>query len=120
MAFSLVVGCRAPETSTPIVVSRVIDGDTFEIEGLDRSLRVWGVDAPEMPTNEGKAAKAFLTRRILGTQLYCDVKDIDRYGRGVVQCLIVETGEDIAVLLLKSGHAEEYCRYSEGYYGQCD
>ncbi len=76
-----------PITSTEKVV-RVIDGDTFVIEG-DIRVRLIGMDTPEMKNKNNKIdcfaqeAKDKLTSMISGkdVNLVKDVSETDRYGR---------------------------------------
>ena len=44
-------------------VTRVIDGDTFEIEGEER-VRMIGINAPEMREQYGLLSKNYLTKLI--------------------------------------------------------
>jgi endonuclease YncB( thermonuclease family) len=99
-------------------VSGVIDGDTFRIAGLDRRIRVWGLDAPEQGRPGGSAATAALTRLISGQQLGCRQRDIDRYGRIVGQCFLPD-GRDITALMIATGTAGEFCSFSGNYYRTC-
>jgi micrococcal nuclease len=71
-------------------VVRVIDGDTIEVE-IDLGfkikhttiLRLIGINAPELPTPEGKAAKEWLAKQIENqTVTIRTVKDKkEKYGR---------------------------------------
>ncbi|MFD1807426.1 thermonuclease family protein [Gemmobacter lanyuensis] len=81
-------------------------------------MRVWGLDAPEWDHPGGAAATAVLRGLISGSQLHCDVLDVDRYGRLVAQCFLPD-GQDVAAEMIRSGVATEYCRYSRGFYGTC-
>jgi len=99
-------------------VSRVTDGDTFQIRGLDRAIRVWGLDAPERNEVGAAAATTTMTRLVSGQDLTCRVRDIDRYGRIVGQCFLPD-GRDIAAEMIRAGVATEYCRFSGGYYRTC-
>ena len=99
-------------------VSKILDGDTFTLSGESRRIRVWGLDAPEWDQRGGSTATATLRSLISGKTLRCNVLDIDRYGRLVGQCFLPD-GRDIAVEMIRSGAATEYCRYSGGYYGTC-
>jgi endonuclease YncB( thermonuclease family) len=122
------VGPGGPEPAPTLVasgpgtfggrVSGVIDGDTFRIAGLDRRIRVWGLDAPERGRPGGSAATAALTRLISGEELGCRQSDIDRYGRIVGQCFMAD-GRDVAAVMIASGTAREFCRYSSNYYRSC-
>ncbi len=99
-------------------VSKILDGDTFTLSGESRRIRVWGLDAPEWNHRGGSAATAMLRGLISGKRLSCAVLDIDRYGRLVAQCFLPD-GRDIAAEMIRSGAADEYCRYSGGFYGTC-
>jgi hypothetical protein len=99
-------------------VTRIVDGDTFHIAGQNRSIRVWGLDAPETDEPTGAAATAELTRLISGQTLQCYKRDIDRYGRIVGQCWLPD-GRDITAAMIASGTAGEYCRFSGNHYRTC-
>ena len=120
LAFSLVLaGPLASETkSVSGTVSRVTDGDTFHLLGLDPAIRVWGLDAPERKQAGGSDATRAMRGLITGATLTCQVRDIDRYRRIVAQCFLPD-GRDIAAEMIRMGVAAEYCRYSGGYYQTC-
>jgi endonuclease YncB( thermonuclease family) len=99
-------------------VTRVVDGDTFRISSKDIRIRVWGLDAPEVEQPGGSAATATLSRLISGQSLTCRQRDIDRYGRIVGQCFLPD-GRDIAAVMIESGAAQEFCRYSGNHYRTC-
>jgi endonuclease YncB( thermonuclease family) len=65
------------------VVTRVVDGDTLEMEidGKLVNVRLFGIDAPEMSQPFGHESKDFLARRILNEELIVIPRDIDRYNR---------------------------------------
>ena len=120
MAVSVVLaGPLASETSSfSGKVSRVTDGDTFHLSGLDPAIRVWGLDAPERKQVGGSEATRSMRGLITGATLDCRVRDIDRYQRIVAQCFLPD-GRDIAAEMIRMGVATEYCRYSGGYYRTC-
>lgn len=99
-------------------VTRVVDGDTFKLQGQTRSIRIWGLDAPERDMADGPAATAALRQLISGETVRCLIHDIDRYRRFVGQCFLPD-GRDIAAEMIATGRSSEYCRYSKGYYGTC-
>lgn len=111
---------RLDAQGAPLVadVQRIIDGDTFVLRGEERRIRIWGLDAPERNKAGGPAATHALRSLIAGQRLRCAVKDIDRYGRIVAQCVLPD-GRDIAAAMIRGRVATEYCRYSRGYYGTC-
>lgn len=99
-------------------VTRVVDGDTFRLDSADERIRVWGLDAAERDEPGGAQATAALTALIAGKTLTCRQRDIDRYGRTVGQCFLPD-GRDIAAVMIESGAAEEFCRYSGNHYRTC-
>lgn len=94
-----------------------IDGDTLKLNGT--SYRIWGIDAPERSDPAGPAATAALRALIRGQRLTCDVLDVDRYHRPVVRCTLPD-GADLACQLVAMGHADDWPRYSGGYYRGCE
>jgi micrococcal nuclease len=48
----------------------------------------------------------------------CRKRDVDRYGRVVGQCLLPD-GRDVTQLMIATGTAKEFCRYSRNHYGTC-
>ncbi len=98
-------------------VTRVIDGDTLDVEGGLR-VRLVLVDAPELSEAGGPAARDYLTDLCLGTLALIDEDDFqigdDPYGRilAVVYC----DGANANAAMISSGHAATYyvfCSASE-------
>ncbi|WP_377404656.1 thermonuclease family protein [Plastorhodobacter daqingensis] len=115
----LSVGPASAQTNTVSgAVRYVTDGDTLSLRGVDRPIRVWGLDAPERNERGASAATSTLQRLVAGQSLTCRVRDIDRYGRIVGQCFLPD-GRDIAAQMIAAGVAREYCYFSGGYYGTC-
>jgi len=72
----------------PVVVSRVIDGDTFEakVNGKTERIRMIGVDTPEVHGKVeayGKEASTFTKKQLTGKKVFLelDVQERDKYGR---------------------------------------
>lgn len=115
----LSVGPVLAQTNTVSgAVRYVTDGDTFSLRGVERPIRVWGLDAPERNERGASAATSTLRRLVAGQSLTCRVRDIDRYGRIVGQCFLAD-GRDVAAQMIAAGVAREYCYFSGGYYGTC-
>ena len=115
----LSVGPVSAQTNTVSgAVRYVTDGDTFSLRGIERPIRVWGLDAPERDERGASAATSTLRRLVAGQSLTCRVRDIDRYGRIVGQCFLAD-GRDVAAQMIAAGVAREYCYFSGGYYGTC-
>ena len=119
IAIVVSVGPASTQTNTVHgAVRYVTDGDTFTLRGVERSIRVWGLDAPERDERGGSAATRTMRQLITGQNLTCRVRDIDRYGRIVGQCFLPD-GRDIAAQMIAAGVATEYCYFSGGFYGTC-
>jgi endonuclease YncB( thermonuclease family) len=96
-------------------VSRVVDGDTFYLEGLATRIRLWGVDAPERDEEGFDAATTTLAELVAGKTLSCEHVDTDKYKRIVARCYFPDGG-DLSAAMIESGAASEYQRFTDGYY----
>ncbi len=114
--FPKALSALAPFGPYVAVVNRVIDGDTFDVLvdlGFNvyeyAVIRIEGVDAPEMNTPEGKAAKAFLEGEFPpGTPVVLDTKPwVQTFGRYVARVTYARDGltRDLAAMLIETGHA---------------
>lgn len=110
----------APAFAAPNGTVRVIDADTIDVGGT--RVRLFGIDAPEMgqPCRAdgrewdcGAWTRDAVRNRFEGTYARCDQRDIDRYGRVVAQCSV--DGQDMGQLIVYSGMAWAFRRYSETY-----
>ena len=99
-------------------VSYVNDGDTFvlDVESSQEAVRLWGIDAPESEQPGGVPARTVLRELIDGKPLSCTGLYRDQYKRIVAVCTV--DGSDIAALLVETGYAMDYPRYSKGHYAQ--
>jgi endonuclease YncB( thermonuclease family) len=100
-------------------VRYVVDGDTFYLKGVKRAVRVWGLDAPEKGEGGYRGATLALSGLILRQRVTCETLEVDRYSRIVARCFLAD-GRDVADVMIRGGHAAEFCRYSKGYYGRCE
>ena len=105
----------APLTTT---VTRVVDGDTVETTdtaGTVLTIRIIGIDAPEMGTCEGppaaEAMAAIALNHTVTLQTGGDGKDLDKYGRSL-RYVYLDTATDSGLTLLRQGHA--IARYDSG------
>lgn len=106
---------------------RVIDGDTVVVDidlGMGvwvrgETLRLYGLNAPEMNTERGRTAKTFLEQLLDGAKLEIEtfrnlrtaVDKREKYGRYVALLLISRNAGEIVnanEVLLKAGHAVPY------------
>lgn len=98
--------------TVPGVVRRVIDGDTIVCDldlgwscwMIGRSVRLAGVNCPELPTAEGIAARTFTESLCALALVTVESHSLDKYGRvlGVVR---LGDGRSLADELLRAGHA---------------
>lgn len=116
--FLLSTQLLAQEPSFDGIVKSVTDGDTFRMVNLKSAIRVWGLDAPERDEAGEYAATYALSELISDQLLHCYIKDVDRFGRIVGQCFLPD-GRDIAAVMIQLNAAQEYCRYSGGFYETC-
>lgn len=121
MRRSLLVLSLALATISPVVgqTVTVTDGDTLKLGGT--IYRLWGIDAPETKQDcngwpAGRLAATKLQALVQGRAVACEEKDRDRYGRIVAICRV--SGEDLGAILVRSGMAWAFVRYSHDYVGQ--
>jgi micrococcal nuclease len=115
---------RVPLTD-PVQVTRVVDGDTFDIvlDGTDQSVRMKGIDTPELrpngpydPEECAEAAREFTFAHI-GTAVdlvydsRCGDNPLatcrDAYNR-ILAYVRLSSGSDLGALLLRQGLARVY------------
>lgn len=75
--------------TTEEFVTEVIDGDTFRGNYGNPSVRLAGVDVPELGTPEGDSAKTFLEKLIYGELVSIETIATDVYGRHVANVKLV-------------------------------
>jgi endonuclease YncB( thermonuclease family) len=107
-------------TAAPNGVVRIVDADTIDVGGV--RVRLFGIDAPEMgqPCSAdgrewdcGAWTRDAVSNRFEGAYARCKTVDTDRYGRVVAQCAV--DGQDMGRMIVHSGLAWAYRRYSETY-----
>lgn len=98
------------------LVTRVVDGDSliteidagFRIEA-EMPLRIAHIDAPEMSTVEGKAARGYLVA-LLGplpvAVVVHTIKPVERWGRYLAEVYIGDL--DVGADMVAHGHAVAY------------
>lgn len=101
--------------------SSVKDGDTLIVNRT--KIRLFGIDAPEYSQNCkdqygeaypcGRNALQQLSLLLQGATVSCEPRDIDRYNRIVAVCFVDD--KDIGQLMVQSGYALAYRRYSKQY-----
>lgn len=119
---SLLPSAAAQVPERAIIRAVVTDGDTMMLGG--RTVRIWGVDAPEAGQDCqdgagrswrcGRQASRALAARVAGAAIACHTVEQDRYGRDVARCSA--DGEDLGTWLVRSGWALDYKAFSANQY----
>ncbi len=106
----------APGARLDCVVDAVFDGDSVRLScpGGRRTVRLWGIDAPEdgQAPWGGRAREALRARLADDTAVALEVRDIDVYGRSVGRLWLAD-GEDLGLALVRDGAAAVYARYND-------
>lgn len=97
------------------------DADTLKVGAV--TVRLFGIDAPETDQSCkrangktwscGKWATRSARTQFQGKTAQCRALGTDRYGRTVARCY--SNGQDIAEVLVRSGVAQAYVKYSTDY-----
>lgn len=107
---------RNPVYRYACVVNRVVDGDTLDVD-VDLGFHVWvrkvkirltGINCPEMNTEAGKAAKAFVFEVLapIGiSTVVIDTIKADKYGNRWNAVVYLPGGSSLNDLLVQAGHA---------------
>ena len=111
-----------PPAPVTTKVTTVIDGDTVETTdtaGTVLTIRIIGIDAPEMDSCEGLAAAKAMTAIALNhtvtLPLGGDGEDLDKYGRSLRYVDLSNTGTDAGMALIQQGHAVARYDSRDGY-----
>lgn len=93
------------------LVEEVKDGDTMTVFRGEEAVtvRLHGIDAPELSQSYGTEAAAYLRGRVEGRRVHVRVRDRDRFGRLVAR--VVRDGVDVNEQLLRAGLAWYYWWY---------
>lgn len=107
-----------PAYSTEPVVYRaqvvtIIDGDTVRVvrDGHMMTLRLYGIDCPEIRQPYGTEAKKKIKNLIWGKTVTVTELSADRYHRRIVR-IQIGTGQDVGEEMLRAGLAWWYQRYA--------
>lgn len=92
------------------VVTHVVDGDTVRVRmpsgAKPISVRIYGIDAPEICQSGGTAARDALKRRVLGQRVLVQGMAGDDYGRLVARIILDK--QDLGEWLVAQGLAWSY------------
>jgi endonuclease YncB( thermonuclease family) len=100
-------------------VIEVLDADTFKAAvdlgwriALTTSIRIEGINAPEIATAAGVNAKAYLQRLLIpGAVVLITSHRLDKYGRCQASVQLADGG-DLGSILITTGHAAPMPGYS--------
>lgn len=112
-----VAGCHQLDvhevTARRFAVQRVVDGDTFRIryDGDETSIRLAGIDAPELRKLGGLEARAGLVELVGGKTIRIEFTgDRKRDSFGRLLCRVWVGDLDVGAELIRRGLAVEYRR----------
>ena len=118
VAASTIFGSGAPGDPREGEVERVVDGDTIRVDlpGDDRTVRVIGIDTPEVAREDrpgacyGDEARAFARTMLEGrtVRLTFGVEELDRFGRTLATVQVLDgpaAGRDLSLALARGGYA---------------
>jgi endonuclease YncB( thermonuclease family) len=117
---STITVCACSQGDPVVGRATVIDGDGLRVG--DRTIRLFGIDAPEGRQTCrrngaewacGDAASRKLREVVGGRIVTCERKDMDSYGRIVAVCRA--GGVDVSDAMVRSGMALAYRRFSDDY-----
>ena len=91
----------------------VVDGDTITVQGL--SIRLAGIDAPEMDHPYGKNAKWYLVNLTKGQEITAEFHGEQTHAREVATCYLPD-GRDLSAEMVKAGLAIDWPKFSGGKY----
>jgi micrococcal nuclease len=91
----------------------VIDGDTIAIGNA--SIRLAGIDAPELDQRWGQKAKWELLALTKGQVIRAELDGSISYDRTVARCYLPD-GRDLAKEMVKMGLALDWGKFSDGEY----
>ena len=101
---------KRPAPAWSGVVTYVVDGDTVRIRppggGKPVSVRIEGIDAPEICQAGGAASRDALMRRVLGQRVAVHGRRHDDYGR--LLAVVTLQGEDTGLWMVRQGLAWSY------------
>jgi len=102
-----------PAEETTGVPTSIHDGDTFRFGKIP--VRIWGIDAPELATRFGPAARAQLVQLVADRRVTCRDTGQRNHDRIVAQCWNWR-GVEIASAMVRTGWAIDWSTFSNGRY----
>lgn len=114
---TVVLEAAAAAVSTVSGICRVVDGDTIRIG--DVSLRLAGIDAPELDHPWGQKAKWELVRLCKGQKITAKIEPGMSYDRLVATCYLPD-GRDLSAEMVRRGLALDWPKFSGGKYAHLE
>lgn len=108
----------APLRTVTATVTKITDGDTVQavtLEGTKLKVRLYGIDAPEMPKGRipgepfGNDSRNYLASLVGHQTVRVEIRDIDRYRRMVAVLWLGE--RNVNMEMISAGMAEAYGEY---------
>lgn len=100
-----------PAGLVPVRLVKAFDGDSgiAADDNGEFEFRLYGIDAPERDDVSRDALVRLVAE--LGSDLYADDRDVDRYGRRVVILRTLDGARSINVEMVRQGYAHAYLDY---------
>lgn len=116
LGLSASLSCKLLEVPTTSgSVTRVADGDSFEMKLLDSGqtarVRLFGIDAPERGQAHANKARSFTQNLLQGQKLSLDIIEEDRFGR-LVANVYLDDGRLVNHLIVQAGYAWWFQRFA--------
>ncbi len=111
--FQIIAVSASPYEASGVVL-KVIDGDTFEVQGLGL-IRLADIDSPKMGTIEGVHAREYALENLLGVQVFLDIDDrAMKKGNAEIACVAYlanrngtpNLNKNFNKMIVQSGYAE--------------
>ena len=112
-----VVAANVPTVSRLVGTCYVVDGDTIRIGRV--SLRLAGIDAPELDHPWGQKAKWELARLCKGQTITAQIEPMMSYDRLVATCYLPD-GRDLSAEMVRMGLALDWPKFSGGKYAHLE
>ncbi|MDD9707443.1 thermonuclease family protein [Seohaeicola sp. SP36] len=113
----IVVESAVPSVSSVEGICYVVDGDTIRIGDL--SLRLAGIDAPELDHPWGQKAKWELVKLCKGQIITAKIEPMMSYDRLVATCYLPD-GRDLSAEMVRLGLALDWPKFSLGKYAHLE
>ncbi|WP_344846771.1 thermonuclease family protein [Celeribacter arenosi] len=111
------VQVEEPQPATITGKCYVVDGDTIRIGKV--SLRLAGIDAPELEHPWGQKAKWELVKLCKGQTITAELEPSISYDRVVATCFLPD-GRDLSAEMVKAGLALDWPKFSGGKYAKLE